>query len=143
VSGVGLPPDDTVEEHALLVARGVRPMALVAFLSSRGQLDQVYDVLRGFASKSGDMCLPFVVDDGNGRAYCGFAAAKWVIELLGFVVSDKMAANLKHEVIGLMLGYSPSAIQWHRDFSAGALFVHDSGVVATVHGAPDEERSVQ
>jgi hypothetical protein len=111
-------PDDTVLEHALLIARGVRPMALVDVLHivSVESANRVHWQLSLFASRAGDCVLPFVVrSESDGLSYCGFAAAKWVIDLLHFAVSGTNPH--KHPIIGLLLGYSAVAIQRHEDMA--------------------------
>lgn len=113
-------PDDTIREHALLIARGVRPMALVDVLhiTDQAAADKVHMQLMRYASEAGGDILPFVVKSNDVLSYCGFAAASWVIDLMQFAVTD--AGCRKHQIIGLLLGYSASAIQYHEDFTAGA-----------------------
>lgn len=122
-------PHDTILEHALLVARGVRPMALVDVLHVVSDVDgkKLHQQLSQYAADVGGSVLPFTIV-ANERVpewapvelqltYCGFAAARWVVELMRFAVTQD--ESLRHPIIGLLLGYSPAAIQSHQDFTVG------------------------
>jgi hypothetical protein len=118
-------PHDTIVEHALLIARGVRPMALVDVLHVKSEEDatRVYQQLSRYASESGGEVLPFVIrgrdvaPSGSGLdlrlTYCGFAAARWVVDLMRFAVTQ--AGAHEHQIIGLLLGYSAVAIRHHEE----------------------------
>jgi hypothetical protein len=112
-------PEDTIVEHALLIARGVRPMALLGSISTDPkEMRRVSMCLDGFAVNAGDDVISFVIDDGNGFAQCGFAAAPWIVGLLRFAHS-KTAKRYRHQILGLLLGYSPRAIERHERFTTG------------------------
>src|SRR5438552_2346447 len=83
-----LPSDDLLSEQSYLIARGVRPMALVGQCPA----DAAW-VLTRVATRMEEVAdpatVPFVVDHGDGNASYGFAAAAWVLDLYQWSVSDK------------------------------------------------------
>lgn len=112
-------PEDTIIEHALLIARGVRPMALLGAISTDpGEMHCVAHRLDHYAVKAGDSVIAFVVEDGREFAQCGFAGAPWVIDMLRFAFS-KPAREHRHAMLGLLLGYSAQAIERHERFNVG------------------------
>lgn len=119
-----LPPRDMLYEHALLVTRGVRPMALIGGVpASPVTMWYVHKHLLGVAADAGDDVIPFVIDANDGRlAFAGFGAAEWVVELMHFALTSRHAARHKDQIIGLLLGYSPAAIQRYEVLTCGAVF---------------------
>ena len=70
--------EDVMTEHAMLVGRGVRPMAL---LTSMDGTDAA--TLKDLEARLLDIAatwhvVPFVVIDGRDCAHCGFAAEQWI-----------------------------------------------------------------
>lgn len=63
--------------------------------------------------------IPFAIpatyepdDDGvERRLVCGFAAYSWVVDTATWFWSDEPAPFPHGEILGLLLGYSPAAIQ--------------------------------
>lgn len=113
--------DGLVREAAYLVARGVRPMALVydgaadrlSMLQTATQLERLGD----------PGCIPLVVDHNDGRAGCGFASAQWVIDLYQWITSGvAVPPEHRHAILGLLLGYSTSAIDEHLQALSGRRF---------------------
>ena len=101
-------------EHALLTSRGVRLMALVAYidLDERG-MEAAFAKLSQVADS--EKVIPFVIPHpAQECAMAGFAAEEWVIDLLEWLVhSVDIESRRHHWIMGLLLGYSPSAIAEH------------------------------
>jgi hypothetical protein len=114
--------DDYIEEHAYLVERGVRPLALVghvpndkpSMLQAASKLETISVNMR---------VVPFVVARRDGFADCGFAAAKWVVDLYTWVVQSKTVPKRHlHRIRGLLLSYSAEAIRTHDERGSGRRF---------------------
>jgi hypothetical protein len=103
ISWPPLPSDDALREQAQLVARGVRPLALVGSCS----LDRASAVRHYLLRLGVPGAIPFVVPHGDG-AECGYAARAWVVETLTWVWT--VPERHRHRVLGLLLGYSAEAI---------------------------------
>src|SRR5471030_567227 len=93
---------EAVREHAYLVARGVRPLALVGHcVSQPGALREARGSLDTFGCAG---ALPFVHDRGDGFADYGYAAAPWVVDLYAWAVraeaDDTMPVSQRHRIIG-------------------------------------------
>jgi hypothetical protein len=94
-------------EHAYLVARGVRPLAIAEhfFVAETDVLMVATRVER--YSESG--VIPWVLDHGNGTGSCGYASERWPLDLYEWAV--RCAPEEQRErIIGLLLGYSARAI---------------------------------
>jgi hypothetical protein len=106
--------DDALVEHAYLVSRGVRPMALAGYTSSGDwEMTRATTRLERLASPG---AITFVIPRDDGLADCGYGACRWAIDLYGWALvsrRDAMPARYRHRIVGLLLGYSPMAI---RDF---------------------------
>jgi hypothetical protein len=112
--------DDLVREQAYLVARGVRPLAIVGECSA-DTMTMMRTATR-IETLSVPGAIPFVCDCKNGAAEYGYAAEEWVVDLFEWLVTAEghtVPVEHRHRVLGLLLGYSPSAV---RDFQA-----HTSG----------------
>ena len=116
---------DGAEDAAYLVARGVRPLALVG----EGVADELA-MLRAMtvlARYSDDRAIRFVIDHGDGTASWGYAAAAWVVDLYRWVRLEEKDESRRHQVLGLLLGYSPEAISRHLDSLVGRVFTRSGG----------------
>ena len=107
--------DDLVLEHALLVSRGVRPMALVAYVGvSENEAREAHIILT--RAVGSDRAIPFVVPWQEMEcALAGFAAETWVIDLLEWICLLGVDSRRHHQVMGLLLGYSAKSIAEHND----------------------------
>lgn len=108
--------DDLVREHAYLVARGVRPLAIVGECST-DTLTMLRTATR-IESLAIPGAIPFVCDCKDGLAEYGYAAEAWVVDLFEWVMTAErnvVPETHRHHVLGLLLGYAPSAV---RDFQA-------------------------
>ena len=116
--------EDYLIEHAYLVERGVRALAIVAHIIGDSEdFFQVESRLRIVACTHGNV-IPFVVVRGDGVADCGFAAAKWAVDLYEWLMQNPDVPDAHSEAItGLLLGYSPAAIRDHLDRNSGGRFV--------------------
>lgn len=106
---------ESIQEHAYLIARGVRALALVGHCEA----DEIgmlrWATLLDSAATQG--AIPFVMPRGDGLADYGFASAQWVVDLLSWLNSDAVPTVHRHRVLGLLLGYDSDAI---RDFGEQA-----------------------
>ena len=115
----GLPGNDVLLEHAYLVSRGVRPMALAGHCPADPMV-MLRASTRLSTAAIGQDVLPFVIDNGDGTASCGYAAARWVIDLFESAFRDKHPN--RHQILGLLLGYSVPAISRHEENNSGRRF---------------------
>ena len=92
--------DDLVLEHALLVSRGVRPMALVAYVGvGDNEAREAHAILT--QAVGSDRAIPFVVPWQEMEcALAGFAAETWVIDLLEWICSLGVGSRRHHQVMG-------------------------------------------
>jgi hypothetical protein len=115
--------EDYIAEQAYLVARGVRPLALVgSFRADPWTMTRVQTTL-GRLSCAG--AIPFVVDRGDGVADAGYAAAGWAVDLFSCAVreeQDAIPTRHRDRVLGLLLGYSPTSIRDFEEQKGGRLF---------------------
>ena len=101
--------DGGIQEHAYLISRGVRPLALFnpfpadppLMLHVSTRLENLSLSLRG--------AIPFVVDEGNGMAIAGYAANRGVVETFLWVEKTAQKPH-RDRLLGLLLGYSIPAI---------------------------------
>ena len=118
------PDDGLVAEAAYLVARGVRPMALVYDGMADGPT--MLELASRLEAIGDPGAIPMVVDHGDGRTGAGYAVAGWVIDLYEWVTSvDGRVAvpeRHRHAILGLLLGYGSAAISRHQDGLEGRRF---------------------
>jgi hypothetical protein len=111
-----LPPRDILDSEAYLVSRGVRPLALAGHCPADPLIMcRVKQGLHG--ARQAQLVIPFVFPEGGfeGMAAFGYASHRWCIDLLEWVLSGEVPPVRKHEMLGLLLGYSPSAIARHQE----------------------------
>jgi hypothetical protein len=115
--------DDYISEHAYLVARGLRPMAIVGHVKTDDLLMlQVASKLE--IATCNINVIPFVIPRKDDFADCGFAAATWVLELYAYIVqSGDIPDKHMHRIRGLLLGYSAEAIRQHDERTSGRQFI--------------------
>jgi len=103
-----LPSDEVLSEQAYLVARGVRPLALVAhfFLSQTDPLCAAAQLERN--AHMG--LIPWVLDHGDGVASCGYASERWAVDLYEWTVKGPVPEKQRERIVGLLLGYSAVAV---------------------------------
>ena len=113
--------DDYLAESAYLVERGVRAMAIVDHVEANAQT-MLEVATRLEIATVGAAVIPFVIDRGDGMADCGFATAKWVVDLYEWLVKSDTPKEHAHRIRGLLLGYSVDAIRAHYERGCGRRF---------------------
>jgi hypothetical protein len=104
--------NDLVQEHAYLVARHVRPLAIVGQCATERFV--IHRVQAQLAECGCSGAIGFVEDRGDGIAEYGYAAHSWVLELyrwLGRADENAMPTEHRHRILGLLLGYGVEAVQ--------------------------------
>lgn len=91
-----------LREQSYLIARGVRPLAVLGHCSSDPQVMlRVATQIEGHAEPG---CIPFVVDREDGCADFGCAAAAWAVDLRPWVALAKIPSEREARIMGLLLG---------------------------------------
>jgi len=122
-----LPSDDLITEHAYLVARGVRPLALTGWCPADAVVMLRVTTRLESAAETG--ALPFVIDHQDGSASFGYAAARWVLDLYEWIVRDTAVPQEQRErITGLLLGYAPDAISRYEEGVTGRRFLSPTGL---------------
>jgi hypothetical protein len=120
----GEPCPEILLEHAYLVARRVRCLAIVGrYAAPDGIANVRLATLVEQYSLPG--VVPFVVDLGDERSDCGYAAATWVLELYRWLVTTAhgtIPEVHQERIVGLLLGYGPEAIRAFEEENAGRCF---------------------
>lgn len=111
-----LPGHDYLEEAAYLVSRGVRPLALAGHCRRDPDVMLRVRTRLAIAAQRFDV-LVFVQPEPRlpDSAAFGFAAHRWVIDLLGWLDAPEVPRARAHEILGLLLGYSAPAIARHQE----------------------------
>ena len=103
--------DDAIAEQSYLVARGVRPLALLGHVTAESML--MLKVSTRIETLAEVTVVPFVSDRGTGVADVGYAAAPWVADLFRWASHEAEEPHLGR-ILGLLLGYSAYAISEHE-----------------------------
>jgi hypothetical protein len=111
-----VPSRAELDNEAYLVSRGVRPLALAGHCPAEPLVMRRVKTLLHRARQA-ELVIPFIVADGGnpGSAAFGYASHRWCIDLLEWALGDGVPAVRKHEILGLLLGYSPPAIARHQE----------------------------
>jgi hypothetical protein len=126
-AGNGLPSDDALSEHAYLVARAVRPAAIAG--NCPADPDTMMQAMSRLKIAGGTTAIPFVIDEGDGIATCGYASYPWAVDLLRWALTSAPREQV-HRILGLLLGYGADSIERHEALSSGRLFREPSCVTA-------------
>lgn len=111
-----LPRLDVLDNEAYLVSRGARPLALVGHCPAEPVLMlRVRTVL--CEARQAELVLPFIFPEGDcpGQAAFGYAAHRWVIDHLEWALGAGLPPARRHEILGMLCGYSPAAIARHQE----------------------------
>lgn len=110
---------ELVREHAYLIARGVRPLALVGTCEAEPAAMQSAAAQLENAAEPG--AIPFVLERGDGLADFGFAAGHWALDLFRWVsrADSGIPACQVHRVRGLLLGYGVETIRAFDERTGG------------------------
>lgn len=117
-----VPNQDVLLEHAYLVARGVRPVAIAGhFPTKSASALRIATLIEAAAPQEG--ALPFVIDHGDESGSFGFAANRWSLDFYEWAVTDgSIPEQQRHRIVGLLLGYSPEAISRYEETGSGRRF---------------------
>jgi hypothetical protein len=117
-----IPNLDVLVEHAYLVARGVRPLAIANhFQTASVSVLRIATVIE--AAAEGEDVLPFVLDHGDGSGSFGYAANRMTLDFYEWAASDRaIPEQQRHRIIGMLLGYSPVAISRYEETGCGRRF---------------------
>ena len=125
-----LPSAEVLTEQAYLVARGVRPLSLAehCHLPADQQAVALLRVATELERRAEPNVIPFVVDHGDGVASFGYAESRWALDLYEWAVKDPaVPQEQRHRIIGLLLGYSTSAVSRHEEEGSGRRFAGATG----------------
>jgi hypothetical protein len=109
-----------VREHAYLVARGVRPLAIAG--NCLGDDRTMFETAASLEALGCHGAIPFVFPREDGHADYGYAASAWCIDLLRWAESNAVPEKHRHRIVGLLLGYSVDAIRMFEEQNCGRLF---------------------
>lgn len=117
-----VPNRDVLAEHAYLVARGVRPLAIAGhFPTGSASMLRIATLIE--VAASGEDVAPFVFDHGDGSGSFGFAANRWTMDFYEWAVKDRSIPEQQmHRIVGMLLGYSPVAISRYEESGSGRRF---------------------
>lgn len=117
-----LPSNDVIREHAYLVSRGVRLLAVCGTIddSERNKAamrDKLKDAAVESAGSQDIVPIPFLVDHPDSpRVTVGFASHTWVIDAYEWIQRGSVPSEMVCRIIGLLHGYSGEAIsQFERN----------------------------
>lgn len=112
---------ELLSEQSYLVARGVRPLALVGWCTD--DPDVMVRTATLVEQVAAEATVPFVVDHGNGCATYGYAANASVLDLYAWAQSAEGVPQCQRErIVGLLLGYAPAALASFDDLATGRRF---------------------
>lgn len=117
-----VPNRDVLAEHAYLVAREVRPIAIAGhFHTTSASLLRIATLIESAAQ--GEAVLPFVINHGDDSGSFGYAANRWTLDFYEWAVTDRSIPEQQmHRIVGLLLGYSPVAISRYEESGSGRRF---------------------
>jgi hypothetical protein len=117
-----VPNRDVLAEHAYLVARGVRPLAIGGhFPTGSASMLRIATLIEDAAPQEGVMA--FVIDHGDDSGSFGYAVNRWTLDFYEWAVTDgSIPEQQRHRIVGLLLGYSPDAISRYEETGSGRRF---------------------
>jgi len=118
-----LPSDDALSEHAYLVARSVRPVAIAG--NCPAEPETMMRAMSRLKIAGSTTAIPFVIDEGDGVATCGYASHPWAVDLLQWALTSAPREQV-HRILGLLLGYGADNIERHEALGCGQLFREQS-----------------
>lgn len=126
-----VPSPDVLTEHAYLVARGVRPLAIANhFPTDSASMLRIATLIETAAGN--EDVLPFVIDHGDGSGSFGYAANRMTLDFYEWAASDRLIPEQqRHRIIGMLLGYSPVAISRYEETGCGRRFVRSPESAST------------
>lgn len=131
-AGDFLPSDDALAENAYLVARSVRAIAIAGNCEADPQT--MMQAMSRLKIAGGTSAIPFVIDEGDGIATCGYASHPWAVDLLQWALTSAPGKQV-HRILGLLLGYGADSIERHEALGAGQLFPELPGLTSSGRSA--------
>lgn len=122
-----LPSEDALQEHAYLVARSVRPIAIAG--NCRAEPETMRRAMSRLRLAGRTAAIPFVIDEGDGVATCGYASHPWAVDLLRWALTTAPQEQV-HRILGLLLGYGSDSIERHEALGAGQMFHEPNGLTS-------------
>lgn len=116
LEGVDRIPDELIVDHAYLVARGVRLLAVIGTVRNTEMATDVMNqrLAKIAAESAGTQELypiPLLMgEEGCEWATVGFASHEWVINAYEWLQGDDVPGDIANRLIGLLHGYSGEAI---------------------------------
>ena len=98
--------DDALTEHACLIGRGVRPMALLG--TTREDYPERLIILNNLDKAITSNALSFMLEVEDGCYHYGYVQSPWILDLYKWINSNP--EPYRGMVRGLLFGYSPSEI---------------------------------
>lgn len=92
-----LPSDDTLSEHAYLVARSVRSVAIAG--NCAAEPEAMMWAMSRLKTVGGETAIPFVIDEGDGIATYGYASHPWAVDLLQWALTSAPGEQV-HRILG-------------------------------------------
>ena len=115
------PVHQNLEEHAQLVARGVREIATLG--SCEASPEAMLRTATRIEAAAPVGAIPFVLDQGHGRAVYGYAGHAWSLDLFRWVIGTEMPEKQRSRILGLLHGYDGEAIRSFEERGGGRLWV--------------------
>lgn len=108
--------DELIVDHAYLVARGVRLLAVIGSIrNTKMATDIMYQRLARVAAESAGtqelFPIPLILGgDGGEWATVGYASHRWVKDAYEWLLGDDVSEFIVNSFVGLLHGYSGGAI---------------------------------
>ena len=108
--------EDLVQEHAYLVSRGVRHLAIIdSHENTCEDLPLLLCTKLETLSLYYPEVIPFVHKNLDGFVDYGFAREPWVLEIYKWICNSKVPKKYRNIIVGLLCGYSTEALRTHND----------------------------
>jgi hypothetical protein len=132
-----LPSNDALSEHAYLVARSVRSVAIAG--NCPAEPETMMQAMSRLKIAGGGAAIPFVIDEGDGVATCGYASHPWAVDLLQWALASAPGEQV-HRILGLLLGYGADSIERHEALGAGRLFPEPHSLTSSRRSVASTQR---
>lgn len=123
---MSLPSVEVMKEHAYLVGRGVRLLAIVGSIEDDPYtISEALIMLNETSAESAGsqerVPIPFLVKNPPplNQITIGFASHAWVVDIYEWLSDKNVPLEMTGRVLGLLLGYSGDAIEQFENRTAG------------------------